>query len=62
MLTSAHIVAPKDVATALERLYRDPERRAALAGAGLRNATQPRYNWDVIARTWHEIFCSVLAQ
>jgi D-inositol-3-phosphate glycosyltransferase len=61
ILTEAHLVSPQAVAGALERLYQDPERRAALAAAAYRNVTQPQYDWGSIALRWDELFQEVLA-
>jgi D-inositol-3-phosphate glycosyltransferase len=61
VLISAHIVPPQAVADALDRLYRDPALRRERAEAAFRNATQPKYDWDAIAETWHALFQETIA-
>jgi len=59
-LTHAHIVTPKGVAAALQRLYEDREHREALAEAAYRNATRPELNWNTIAAQWRQLFNELL--
>ena len=54
-------VTPEGVAAALERLYRDPDHRRALALAAYRNATRSRYAWEQIGRQWDRLFEEVMA-
>jgi D-inositol-3-phosphate glycosyltransferase len=49
-------VSPKDVAQALEALYRDPARRQELARAAVSVAQNPAYSWDVVTRQFEELF------
>ncbi|HEV2804580.1 MAG TPA: glycosyltransferase family 4 protein [Chthoniobacterales bacterium] len=60
-LTHAHIVTPEGVAEALQHLYDDPSRRAALADAAYRNATRLEFNWNSIAGRWRHLFDEMLA-
>lgn len=62
LLTQAYYVAATDVAAALERLYVDSAHRQALADAALRRVSEPRFDWDVIARCWDEMFSRILHQ
>lgn len=60
VLTEGKFVSPEGVASALERLYQNPEHLRAMSDAAYRNATQPRYNWDRIAEQWEQLFQEVL--
>lgn len=55
------LVAPADVAAALERLYQDHDLRTRLGRAAYANATRPEYRWSAIAARWAELFNEVLA-
>jgi hypothetical protein len=44
-----YTVSPDGVAAALDRLYRDPDLRAARATAAWTRATAPTYRWSAIA-------------
>ncbi len=48
-------VSAEGIAGALERLYSDPARRRALAGAAYRNATQVSYGWGAISERWRRL-------
>lgn len=49
-------VSPAGVARALEALYRDPTRRAALSRAAAAAALEPAFSWDVITRQFDDLF------
>lgn len=55
-LFEEHFVAPEDVAALLEDLYRDPVHLQQMSLKAYRNATQPKYSWDIIAETWKRLF------
>jgi D-inositol-3-phosphate glycosyltransferase len=61
VLTEGRFVSPAGVAEALERLYKNPEHLRAMSEAAYRNATQPQYNWDRIAKQWDELFEKVMS-
>lgn len=52
-------VSPQGVAEALERLYRDPERRNGLARKAALAANNPAYSWDVIANQFDRLLLDV---
>lgn len=54
--TDAHLVEPRRVAEALERLYRDDEYRRRMGEAAFRRASHPRLDWNVIAAQWDQLF------
>ena len=54
-------VSAESVAQALERLYRDPVRRAALGQAAFRAAANPAYSWDAIALQFEQLFDAVVS-
>jgi D-inositol-3-phosphate glycosyltransferase len=54
-LTEGYIVSPANVATALQRLYDDDDRRRALAQAAYENATQSDLKWSSIAARWKRL-------
>lgn len=60
-LTVGHIVSPEGVASALQRLYEDPDYRTLLAEKGYRNATRQDYAWASIAARWQRCFDEVIA-
>ena len=60
VLTEGKIVSPKGVAETLERLYQDPQHLRAMSEAAFRNATQPGYRWEHIARQWDALFQKLL--
>ncbi len=60
VLTEGKFVSAEGVAAALERLYSDPDHLRAMSRAAYRNATQPRYKWDRIAKQWDALFEKVL--
>jgi D-inositol-3-phosphate glycosyltransferase len=60
VLTEGKIVSPEGVAASLERLYRDPDHLSAMSDAAYRNAIQPKYKWDRIAKQWDKLFQEVL--
>lgn len=49
-------VAPEGVAAALQRLYADEAHRHDMSLRAYRNATQPAYQWEHIARQWGRLF------
>ena len=59
-LTESYLVTPEEVATKLERLYRDPAYLDSLAELALANARRPEYRWENIANRWGEVFDGVL--
>jgi D-inositol-3-phosphate glycosyltransferase len=62
ILTEGQLVAPEEVAHALDRLYADPDllrRRSAEAYAV---ATRPDYRWHEIAARWDRLFQDVLSE
>jgi glycosyltransferase involved in cell wall biosynthesis len=54
-------VSAEGVAAAFERLYADAGHLRAMSDAAWRNATQPRYSWDVIGEQWLELLDEVAA-
>jgi D-inositol-3-phosphate glycosyltransferase len=56
------VVSADDVAAALRRLYRDPERLSAVAAACHANAMQSDYRWAQVADRWDRLFCSLLGK
>jgi D-inositol-3-phosphate glycosyltransferase len=60
VLTEGKFVSPEGVAAALERLYQNPAHLRAMSKAAYRNATQPKYRWDRIAKQWDKLFQEVL--
>lgn len=61
-LVDVPVIAPRAVADALERLYRDPALRDALGRAASANALCPQYQWSTIAERWAGLFGDVLAE
>jgi glycosyltransferase involved in cell wall biosynthesis len=59
-LFDEHYVDERDVAEALERLYRDAAFRADMTAAARRVAARPDYAWDAVARRWRELFQALL--
>lgn len=59
--TESFVVSPDGVASALERLWRDPAHRRELARRGRALATAPEYSWSAIAARWAALFDAVLA-
>jgi D-inositol-3-phosphate glycosyltransferase len=57
---SMNTVSAEQIAGKLEALYVDDEFRRRVAAAGYRNATDPQYGWENIARRWDELFERVL--
>jgi glycosyltransferase involved in cell wall biosynthesis len=49
-------VSPEGVATALDNLYRDPNRTQELARAAFTAAQNPKFSWDIIARQFEDLF------
>ncbi|HXO21999.1 MAG TPA: glycosyltransferase family 4 protein [Thermoanaerobaculia bacterium] len=62
ILTEGKLVAPEEVAHALEGLYRDPGRLAEMSAAALAVATRREYRWSAVAEKWHRLFQEVLAE
>lgn len=60
ILTEGKYVSPDGVAQALELLYQDPDLLMGMSKAAHENALDPRYQWDAIARRWHELFQNTL--
>jgi glycosyltransferase involved in cell wall biosynthesis len=52
-------VSPDGVAQALDRLYADPARHAALSRAAADAALDPEFSWDTITRQFAELFISL---
>ena len=52
-------VSPEGVAQALEHLYGDPNRRAALGEAAFEAAANPAYSWDAIALQFERLFLAL---
>jgi len=52
LMTETQVVSPQGVAAALETVYADPGRWAALAQE---NARFPRYRWPAIGARWREL-------
>lgn len=52
-------VAPQGVAAALERLYAGEAHRRDMSLKAYRNATQPAYRWEQIARQWGSLFAEM---
>jgi glycosyltransferase involved in cell wall biosynthesis len=59
-LTEAHIVSPKGVAGALQKLYVDREYRERLAKAAYQNATKPQFKWSAVAEKWKRLLDETL--
>lgn len=55
-LTDQHLIAPEEVAQKLEKLYADPVHRAEVATRCHARATNPNYQWPVIAAQWAALF------
>lgn len=62
VLTTAHHVVPADVAAAMQRLYTDPEHRRRLGDAALARASEARFDWELIAARWDEIFSTAMTR
>lgn len=56
------VVSAEDVASTLQRLYRDPERLSAVAAACHATAARPDYRWSQVADRWDRLFCSLLGK
>jgi glycosyltransferase involved in cell wall biosynthesis len=54
-------VSAEQIAAKLELLYVNDEFRRRVAVAGYKNATDPQYRWENIARQWEDLFQRVLA-
>lgn len=54
-LFDEYFVAPEDIASSLESLYRDPFYRQQMSLRAYQNAVQPKYSWGVIAETWKQL-------
>ncbi|MBP0017919.1 MAG: glycosyltransferase family 4 protein [Cyanobacteria bacterium SBLK] len=50
-----HLIAPNDIADALETLYGNRETLNKLARQAYKNATKPEYHWDRIAELWDRL-------
>ncbi len=59
-LTDSYLITPEEVATKLERVYRDPAYFDSLAELALTNARRPEYQWENIASRWGELFWGAL--
>lgn len=51
--------APADVAAAIERLYSDAPRRAAMSDLAYARATSEEFDWDAIAGRWQDVFAGL---
>lgn len=60
ILTEGRVVAPEEVARALETLYREPDLLAEMSAAAERVATRPEYQWSAVAERWDALFREVL--
>jgi glycosyltransferase involved in cell wall biosynthesis len=54
-LFDEYFVAPEDIASSLESLYRNPAYRQQMSLRAYLNAVQPKYSWGVIAETWKQL-------
>lgn len=60
-LTEGQVVSVDGVAAALQRLYDDRSRRAALAVRAYVNARNPAYSWDTVAAQWRCLLDEAIA-
>lgn len=60
LMTTGHLVDPKDVAERIDWLYKDRALLELLSLKGLYKFTQPQYSWRTIAETWDSVFDEVL--
>jgi len=60
ILTEGAVVAPEDVAVALETLYTDTASRDSYANAGYDYITSSRFSWKNIAKMWDKLFDEVI--
>ncbi len=60
ILTEGRVVAPEEVARALEALYSDPDLLAEMSAAAGRVATRPDYQWAAVAERWDALFREAL--
>ncbi|HEY0783755.1 MAG TPA: glycosyltransferase [Thermoanaerobaculia bacterium] len=60
ILTEGWVVTPEEVASALESLYRSPERCAELSQRSRAVATRADLQWAAIAERWNRLFRDVL--
>ena len=59
-LTFGKLVTPEAVAAELQWVYDHPKEKAELEEAALAKFTSPEYSWQTIAKTWHQIFRSIV--
>lgn len=59
-LLEGAVIAPADLASALDLLYDVPTHYRRLADAGIRCATKQEYRWDAIALRWDDIFQNLI--
>jgi glycosyltransferase involved in cell wall biosynthesis len=59
-LTFGKLVTPQAVAEQLQWIYDNPEEKAKMEEAALEKFTSPKYSWQNIAKTWHNIFREIL--
>lgn len=52
-------LSPRQVADALEQLYRDEKYLKEMSLAAYENATRPEYHWEHISKRWHALFQNV---
>jgi glycosyltransferase involved in cell wall biosynthesis len=60
-LLNEYFVDEVQLASILERLYRDEPERERWAEAGYRNAMRPEYNWDAVALQWEAVFQKLIS-
>ncbi len=53
--TVGRLTIPREVARCLNLLYENPELRQELSDRGLQKFTQPKYQWEEIAKQWREV-------
>ncbi len=61
ILTEGHLIAPEEVARALDRLYASPDLLSRRSAAAHAVAMRPEYRWDDVARRWDALFQEVIA-
>jgi glycosyltransferase involved in cell wall biosynthesis len=61
ILTEGQLIAPEEVARALDRLYLSPDLLTRRSAAAYAVATRPEYRWDDVASRWDALFREVLA-
>jgi glycosyltransferase involved in cell wall biosynthesis len=59
--TRAMTPSAQSVADALERLYRDPEHRAVMAGRAMAFANRPEFQWKGVAARWDALLRELCA-